>query len=144
MLITNAKSLPWRATSATRSVPLRCLHEVRTTSAPQSKAASAIRMSSVAMMSASSFSARRQRFHTWYKSGLPLIGYNGFPAKRVELQRAGIMPGNIGAEIGRVDQTISKLAQDLRFDGSILLDGEETATDSALVCNNDEFEAFRF
>jgi len=32
-----------------------------------------------------------------------------------------MLPGNIGAEIGRVDQTISKLAQDLRFDGSILL-----------------------
>jgi hypothetical protein len=55
-----------------------------------------------------------------------------------------MLPGNIGAEIGRVDQTISKLAQDLCFDGSILFDREETATDSALVCDNDNFEAFRF
>src|SRR2546428_4849603 len=48
-------------------------------------------MSSVAMMSASNFLACRARFQTCQRSGLPAIRCRGFPGKRVELQRAGII-----------------------------------------------------
>src|SRR5213078_2506970 len=92
MLTTNAKSLAWRATSATRSVPLRWPGEVSAISAPQSNALSAIRISSVAMMTKSKFLARLDRSHTRRRRGFPAITCNGFPGKRVELQRAGIMP----------------------------------------------------
>ena len=71
---------------------LRCFGEVIATSAPQSKAASAISILSVATMRASSFLVSWQRSHTWRKSGLPAMEYSGFPGKRVEPQRAGIMP----------------------------------------------------
>src|SRR6266480_6941425 len=80
------------ATSATRSVPLQCLGEVHATSAPQSKAASAMRISSVAMMTVSKFLARIERSHALRRSGLPAIGCSGFPGKRVEFQRAGMIP----------------------------------------------------
>ena len=66
--------------------------EVSATSAPQSKAAFAIRISSVAMITESNFSARRQRSQTWRRSGLPAIRYSGLPGKRVDPQRAGIIP----------------------------------------------------
>jgi hypothetical protein len=36
------------------------------------------------------------------------------------------------------------LPQDFRFDRAILLNGKQTPTDSALICNDDEFEPFRF
>src|SRR5438270_4629208 len=84
--------LAFRATSAMRSVPLWCLGEVIATSAPQSKAAFAIRMSSVAMMIASNFFARRQRSQTCRRSGLFAMRCSGFPGKRVERHRAGIIP----------------------------------------------------
>src|SRR5947207_5716031 len=75
-----------------RSVPLWCRGEVRATSAPQSKAALAMRMSSVAMITASNSFAFRQRSQTCRRSGLPAMGYNGLPLKRVDPQRAGIIP----------------------------------------------------
>src|SRR5258708_5308460 len=60
--------------------------------APQLKAASAMSISSVAMITESRFFALSHRSHTRRKIALPAIGCNGFPGKRVELQRAGIMP----------------------------------------------------
>src|ERR1700736_2385851 len=84
--------LALRTTSAMRSVPLGCVGEVIATSAPQSKAALAIRMSSVAMMTSSNFFARRQRSQTWRRSGLFAIRCSGFPGKRVDAHRAGMIP----------------------------------------------------
>src|SRR6266446_9327312 len=92
MLIMNSNSFERRTTSAMRSVPLACFGEVSATSAPHSKAALAIRMSSVAMITESNFLARWHRSQTWRRSGLPAIRYNGFPWKRVDPQRAGIIP----------------------------------------------------
>src|SRR6266478_2424429 len=82
----------FRATSAIRSVPLRWPGEVIATSAPQSKAARAIRMASVAIMTASNFFARRQRSQTCRRSGLFAMRCSGFPGKRVDCQRAGMIP----------------------------------------------------
>src|SRR3954454_16375117 len=92
MFTMNANCFALVATSATRSVPLQCLVEVKATSAPQSKAASAIRKSSVATITESRFFAALHLSHTRCKRYLPAITCNGFPGKRVELQRAGIMP----------------------------------------------------
>src|SRR5205807_6447927 len=92
ILMMKSNCLAFRATSAMRSVPLWCFGDVIATSAPQSKAALAIRMSSVATMTASNFVARLQRSQTWRRSGLFAIRCNGFPGKRVELHRAGIIP----------------------------------------------------
>src|SRR5215469_3662304 len=74
-----------------RSVPLRCFGEVSAISAPQSNALSAIRISSVAMMTRSKFLARLDCSQTRCRRDFPAITCNGFPGKRVELQRAGIM-----------------------------------------------------
>ena len=90
--MTNANCFALRATSATRSVPLWCFRAVKDTSAPQSKATFAMRMSSVAIITESRFFALRHRFQTCCRSDLPKMRYNGFPGKRVELHRAGIMP----------------------------------------------------
>ena len=60
------------------------------------------------------------------------------------LSMRGVLAGNMWAKIGRVDQTISKLAQNLHLNGSILLDGKEPAADTALVCDDDKFEPIRF
>src|SRR4029077_12420208 len=49
-------------------------------------------MSSVAMMTASNCLARTQRSQTCRRSGLFAMGCSGFPGKRVEFQRAGIIP----------------------------------------------------
>src|SRR6266705_1577828 len=49
-------------------------------------------MSSVAMMTASNFFARRQRSQTCRRRGLFSMRCNGFPGKRVDCQRAGMMP----------------------------------------------------
>src|SRR4029450_1838341 len=92
MLMMNANCFALRATSAMRSVPLQCVVEVSATSAPQLKAASAMRMSSVATITESSFFALLHRSHTRCRRALPAIRCNGFPGKRVELQRAGMMP----------------------------------------------------
>src|SRR6478735_1620183 len=92
MLTMNANCFALRATSAIRSVPLQWLVEVSATLAPQLKAASAMRISSVATITESRFFARSHRSHTWCKRALPAIRCNGFPGKRVELQRAGMMP----------------------------------------------------
>ena len=54
----NANCFALRATSAIRSVPLQWLVEVSATSAPQLKAASAMRISSVATITESRFFAR--------------------------------------------------------------------------------------
>src|SRR5256885_4215724 len=92
IFITRPNCLAFRATSAIRSVPLWCFGEVIATSAPQAKAALAIRMSSVAMMTASNFFARRQRSQTCRRSGLFAMTCKGFPGKRVDAHRAGIIP----------------------------------------------------
>ena len=60
------------------------------------------------------------------------------------LAACGILPGNIWTKISRVDQTIPKLAQNLRFNSAILLDCKEAAADAALVRDDDEFEPIRF
>src|SRR5438105_13643816 len=49
-------------------------------------------MSSVAMMTASNFFDRRQRSQTCRRSGLFAMTCNGFPGKRVDAHRAGIIP----------------------------------------------------
>src|SRR3954452_22437228 len=92
MLMMNANCFASRATSAIRSVPLQWLVEVSAIWAPQLKAASAMRISSVATITESRFFALLHRSHTRCKRAFPAMGCNGFPAKRVELQRAGIMP----------------------------------------------------
>src|SRR3954451_2647517 len=92
MFTTNANCFALVAPSATRSVPLQWLVAVNATSAPQSKAASAIRISSVATITESRFFAALHLSHTRCKRYLPAIRCNGFPGKRVELHRAGIMP----------------------------------------------------
>src|SRR5438034_8999116 len=51
-----------------------------------------MRMSSVAMMIASNFFARRQRSQTCRRSGLFAMRCSGFPGKRVDCQRAGMIP----------------------------------------------------
>src|SRR5437763_8637167 len=49
-------------------------------------------MSSVAMMTESNFLARRQRSQTRRRSGLFAMRCNGFPGKRVDAHRAGMIP----------------------------------------------------
>ena len=56
----------------------------------------------------------------------------------------GMLAGNIWTEISRVDQTISKLAQKLRFNGKVLLHCKQPTADAALVRDDDEFEPIRF
>ena len=56
----------------------------------------------------------------------------------------GMPAGNIWTEINRVDQTISKLAQKLRFNGKVLLHCKQPTADAALVRDDDEFEPIRF
>src|SRR6266550_3983125 len=92
MLMMNANCFASRATSAIRSVPLQWLVEVSAIWAPQLKAASAMRISSVATITESRFFALLHRSHTRCKRAFPAMGCNDFPGKRVELQRAGIMP----------------------------------------------------
>src|SRR5947208_7344156 len=60
------------------------------------------------------------------------------------LTMRGRLAGNIWTEISRVDQTIPKLAQKLRFNSTILLRFKQPAADAALVRDNNEFEAIRF
>jgi len=60
------------------------------------------------------------------------------------LATAGMLTGNVGAKISGIYQTITQLLQDFRFNRTILLDREETATDTALVRNDNKFEAIRF
>jgi hypothetical protein len=91
-LITCANCFVFLATSAARLVPVRCLGEVRATSAPHSNAAEAIRISSVAITTKSKLLARRQRSQTCFRSGFPSIRCNGLPGNRVESHRAGIIP----------------------------------------------------
>jgi hypothetical protein len=62
--MTCVKPRSFFATSATRSVPLRCFGEVIATSAPNANAASAIRMSSVATITDSMPFARAHRSQT--------------------------------------------------------------------------------
>src|ERR1700730_12013893 len=198
------------------------------TSAPQSKAALAMRISSVAMITASNSFARTQRSHTCRRSGLFAMRCNGFPEKRVELQRAGMIPTallifrfendfgrrrqilshpfgataisgfvepgpdsnradagivrafsvdllvadqkragkvdillarrledhprrgfsalrrltrHVRTKIGRVDQTVSELAPDLRFHCAIILFSKESAAEAALVSDDNNFVA---
>ena len=84
------------ATSATRSVPLRCFGEVIATSAPNPNAHSAIRRSSVATITVSTPFARAHRSHTCWISGLPAIRCSGFPGRRVDAKRAGMMTATLG------------------------------------------------
>src|ERR1700687_3677402 len=49
-------------------------------------------MSSVAMITESKSLARRQRSQTRRSNGLPAMRCNGLPRKRVEAQRAGMIP----------------------------------------------------
>src|SRR5437868_7228642 len=58
-----------------------------------------MRMSSVAMITESRALARRQASQTCRRRGLPAISCKGFPGKRVEPQRAGIMPAALVIEI---------------------------------------------
>jgi hypothetical protein len=60
------------------------------------------------------------------------------------LATRGRLAGNVWAEIRRLDQTIPKLAPNLRFNSAILLDCKEPAADAALVRDDDEFEPIRF
>ena len=74
----------FRATSATRSVPLMHFSEVITHSAPNAAHASAMRRSSVATITRETPFARAQRSHTCWIIGLPARGKSGFPGKRVD------------------------------------------------------------
>src|SRR5262249_7577767 len=69
--------------------------------------------------------------------GLDNHAWRGLPMR-------GMLTGNIWAEISRVDQTIPKLAQKLRFNSAILLDRKESAADAALIRDDDKFEPIRF
>src|SRR5207244_9388821 len=69
-------------------------------------------------------------------------GVNDHTWRRLPMRR--MLAGNIWTEMSRVDQTIPKLAQKLRFNSPILLLCKQPAADAALVSNNDEFEAIRF
>src|SRR6267378_3596562 len=114
-------------------------------------------MSSVAMMTASNFLARRQRSQTCRRSGLFAIRCSGLPAKRVDAQRAGIIPtalliccldndfGRYGQILSHpvgatpVDQIVSELARNLGLHRAILLFGEEASPDAALIGDDNDF-----
>jgi len=92
------------ATSAQRSVPETQRGEVSATSAPNRKAASAIRMSSVAMITEAIPRASRARSQTCCTRGLPARRWRGFPGKRVEAHLAGMMTAilDIGVNVGAI------------------------------------------
>src|SRR6266851_8359054 len=79
-----------RATSATRSVPLRQLLEVITTS-PKPEAALAIRASSVATITRENAPLSWHRRQTCSIIVLPAINARGFPGNRVDPYRAGMI-----------------------------------------------------
>jgi hypothetical protein len=55
-----------------------------------------------------------------------------------------VLAGSVRTKIGCIDQTIAQLPQHFCFDSSILFQREQTATDAALICNDNEFEPVRF
>lgn len=69
------------------------------TVAPKAVAALAMRSSSVATTVEESWEHAWQRSQTCWSSGLPAIGWSGFPGKRVEAQRAGMMPMTLGFDV---------------------------------------------
>src|SRR6266705_2730806 len=60
------------------------------------------------------------------------------------LATAGMLTGNVGAKIRGIDQTIAQLPQYFCFHRTILLNCKKTATDAALVRNDNEFKSLRF
>ena len=54
----------------------------------------------------------------------------------------GMLTRNVGAKISCIDQAMTQLARNFRFNGAIFVNVEKAATDAALVRNNDEFESF--
>src|ERR1043166_3168499 len=128
MFTTCANCFIFFATSAIRSVPLAWFGEVIATSAPQSNAASAIRKSSVAMTSLSSFFARRQRSQTCRNSGFPAIACSALPGKRVDPQRAGIMPTALVILLENNFRGVSDVARD-PIGAAIVFAGSVTGLD---------------
>src|SRR4029079_13429009 len=51
---------------------------------------------------------------------------------------------SIRAVVSCIDQTIAKLPQHFRFNRAILIYREESASDPALICDDDYFESSRF
>src|SRR5580658_9059382 len=73
-----------------RSVPLRCLRDVKTAFVLNGRSASTIRGSSVATITSRNRFASRARSTTCCTSGLPVALATILPGKRVEEKRAGI------------------------------------------------------
>src|SRR5438876_10920904 len=63
-------------------------------------------MSSVAMITLSNFLARQQHSHTCRRRGLFAMRCSGFPGKRVERHRAGIIPTALF--IGRLENDFGR------------------------------------
>ena len=57
------------------------------------------------------------------------------------LATTGLLTGNVRAKIGRIDQIITQLLQHFCFNGTVLLNCKRTATDAALVRNDNELKA---
>src|SRR5438094_5492885 len=55
-----------------------------------------------------------------------------------------MLTGNVGAKIRGINQTIAQLPQYFCFHRAILLSCKKTATDAALVRNDNEFKSLRF
>src|SRR5690348_18464348 len=83
-----------------------------------------MRMSSVAMMTASKALARQHRSQTRWRSGLFAMRCSGFPGNRVELQRAGMIPTAL---------LIGPVQNDLRCCRQILGDPISAATVRHLI-----------
>src|SRR5438309_8095819 len=69
-------------------------------------------MSSVAMMTESNFFACLQRSQTCRRRGLPAMRCSGLPGKRVELQRAGIIPTAL--LICKIDNDVCRCSESFR------------------------------
>ena len=89
-LITISASVP-RAASASRSVPVAWSREVITTSPPNPRTTAAMRSSSVATSTRSGRRARRTRSCTCWIMGFPCMSERGFPGRRVDPKRAGMI-----------------------------------------------------
>ena len=80
-----------RTASARRSVPVAWAEEVSTTSPPKPRTAAAMRSSSVATSTRSGSEAARARSHTRSIIVFPWMSERGFPGRRVEPKRAGMI-----------------------------------------------------
>src|SRR5436853_199385 len=136
------------ATSATRSVPLWCWGEVIDTSAPKLKAASAIRISSVATTIASALFTRPHRSQTSCRSGLPAIqvvlrrGQEQHGRRGLE---AGAVRSGFGRpELGRIAQSRADLGQQRRLRVRVLRLGNFSPADAALLRDDDGAKAALF